>query len=333
MRIGGAINRIGRVRAPWLSTVLSVVMPLLIIGSAVIPQQTAYADSAGASETSVYEQWLRLEDQNVEVTEGDDFSLEILRGEESTNPSSTLKVYWYTAPITADQSDFDSLNREEQVSDADQTEAGTMARTFQTKEDKYSELDETFKVRFENAREDGEGGERIVTIKDDERVGIYDLEVISQPSGGSENDTYVPGDVIEIAAYFTGPVTRVNPDTGNSADDTGIMIRVGDGLRHAGMRRGDGTDTIVFGYTVQRGDEDRNGISIVNGNNKSDVNGLYFSQGNAGLWASDSDETEKVNRWYHGMNNIPGTLVDGDDSGCNMMSDTNVDSAQSQPKC
>ncbi len=333
MRVGGAISRIGRVRAPWVSTIMSVVMPMLILGSAVIPLQTAYADDTAASETSEYEQYLRLECPASEVTEGDDFTLQVSRGEDSTSPSSTLKGYWYTAPITADQSDFDSLNREEQVSDADQTEAGTMVRTFQTKEDKYSELDETFKVRFENARGDGEGGECIVTIKDDERVGIYDLEVISQPSGGSENDTYVPGDVIEIAAYFTRAVTRVNPDTGNSADDTGIMIRLGNGLRHASMLRGDGTDTVVFGYSVQRGDEDSNGISIVNGTPKSDVSGLYFSMGNAGLWAADSAETEKVNRWYHGMNSIPGTLVDGDDSGCNMMSDTNVDSTQTQPKC
>ena len=96
-----------------------------------------------------------------------------------------------------------------------------MGRNFGTKEDIYSELDETFTVRFENSVDYGHDGESVITIKDDDGVGIYDLEITSVPdviwsvpNGGGSVRAYTTGDVIEVTARFTDDVTNVNPDTG-----------------------------------------------------------------------------------------------------------------------
>ena len=76
---------------------------------------------------------------------------------------------------------------------------------------------------------------------------------------------YTTGDVIEITAHFTGPVTNGAPNTGEQADYAGLYIQVGENRRLAEMLRGDGADTIVFGYQVQSDDADADGISVEGG--------------------------------------------------------------------
>lgn len=255
--------------------------------------------------------WLKCID--TEVSEGDDFRLEVRRKGTSTAFSDTMKVYWYTDPITADESDYEVLDGEGQASNGYQSRTGEMGRTFHTRDDVYSEPDETFKVRFENANDYdyADDDECIVTIKDDEYPGIYDLEIISWPYHIVEWEDldgwphlsyfykYVPGDTIEIRARFTAPVTNVDPETGQAADNTGLYIQVGENRRLATLLSGAGTDTLVFGYTVQEGDVDGNGISVEDGGPET---GFYYSgdRRDRGIWAAEIP-SGRVNRKFHGL--------------------------------
>ena len=118
---------------------------------------------------------------------------------------------------------------------------------------------------------------------------------------------YTEGDVIEITANFTGPVTHGRPGTGEQADYTGLYIQVGENRRLAEMLRGDGTDTIVFGYQVQADDVDADGISVESGGPGT---GLYYSETNrdGGIWAVDHPDG-RINRLFHGLDDDPGHVV------------------------
>ena len=86
---------------------------------------------------------------------------------------------------------------------------------------------------------------------------IDDVAVTSTPlltsSVGSTPDTYGRGETIEVSVTFNEPVTAT---TG-----TDFVLSVGEATR-APLLRGSGTDTLVFGYTVQTGDDDTDGIWI-----------------------------------------------------------------------
>ena len=86
---------------------------------------------------------------------------------------------------------------------------------------------------------------------------IDDVAVTSTPllnsSGGSTPDTYGEGETIEVSVTFNEPVTAT---TG-----TDFVLSVG-GAKRAPLLRGSGTATLVFGYTVQTGDSDDDGIWI-----------------------------------------------------------------------
>lgn len=194
-----------------------------------------------------------------------------------------------------------------------------MGRDFHTLEDLYPEVDERFEVRFENSENHGHDGSCIITITDDDGVGIYNLEITSESSelpaeseGGEVVRGYTTGDVIEITARFTGEVTNVNPDTGEQVDYAGIRIQVGENRRVAKLLRGAGTDTLVFGYTVREDDLDTDGISVEHGGPKFGIHlydqftGFRFNRENfdIGLWP-ESEEHESVNRFYRGLSDDP----------------------------
>ena len=86
---------------------------------------------------------------------------------------------------------------------------------------------------------------------------IDDVAVTSTPlltsSGGSTPDTYGEGETIEVSVTFNEAVTAT---TG-----TDFVLSVGEAKR-APLLRGSGTATLVFGYTVQTGDSDDDGIWI-----------------------------------------------------------------------
>ena len=77
------------------------------------------------------------------------------------------------------------------------------------------------------------------------------VSVLSTPLAAT--DTYGAGEIIEIEVEFSGPV--------NATTDTDFVLSVS-GAKRAPLLRGSGTNTLVFGYTVQAGDSETNGIWI-----------------------------------------------------------------------
>ena len=305
-----------------------MIVPLLVITIALATMVTtqsgtALADTGSdtpADSTSTakgYEPNLWLKCLDEEVEEGDDYRLEVRRKGGFGSDIKTMRVYWYTDPITADETDYLPLDRNRQASNGYQSRIGKMGRDFYTRQDEYPEIDETFKVRFDNSVDYGDDDYCIMTITDDDTPGIYDLNITSNglhtwidPFFGliHLSNTYIEGDVIKIEASFSAPVTTRNPSTGRNADYAGIQIEVGDDIKIADLLSGDGTDTLTFGYTVRSDDYDDDGISILDGDSNS---GFYFNQatGDTGLWTELSGSTVQVNRLYHGLDDQDGQTV------------------------
>ena len=80
---------------------------------------------------------------------------------------------------------------------------------------------------------------------------ITDVQVMSTPRAAT--DTYGAGETIEIWVTFSDAV--------NATENTDLVLSVSGGKR-AALLRGSGTKTLVFGYTVQAGDEDTDGIFV-----------------------------------------------------------------------
>ena len=283
----------------WMAVVTLVSLAILLSGPLFSPGRTVYAAPHRSNEP-----WLKIKCLEPLVEEGEDFRLEVRKKHDSDWPHPTMRVFWYTESITADESDYEHLYAERQSSNYSQSESGVMGRNFQTLEDNYPETDETFKVRFNNSVDKGHDGECIITISDDDGVGIYDLEITSEPrdittASGDEVVAYGAGDVIEITAQFTGTVTTLNPDTGEHADHAGLYIQVGENRRVAKLLRGDGGDKLVFGYTVTEEDVDADGISVEAGGPGT---GMYYNVNNrdGGLWAVRAPGG-RINRIFHGL--------------------------------
>ena len=309
----GSLRRLRIRKVPTLGIVaLYVLLGLLTLavmaGLLATSGSTVFADSTVKGTSAL----LQMECLTTRVKEGDDFELRVHRTYGSDGFRPTMRVYWHTAPMTAGESDYEHLDGVRQVSNGYETLMGEMDHTFHTKSDPYSEETETFKVWF---RSDADGeGRCLIRIKDDDGVGIHSLEITSVPEElPSETDDgetlvgYTAGDVIEITAHFTDPVTTVNPDTGRQADYAGLHIQVGENRRFAEMLRGDGTDTVVFGYTVQPEDADADGIRVERGGTNT---GLYYNtdRQNVGIWPVDGDG-ECINRKFRGLSDDPDHVV------------------------
>lgn len=225
------------------------------------------------------------------VREGDDFQLGVQRQFTSDHFFPDMRVFWHTAAITADKADYEHLEALPQTSNVLESKSGKMKRTFHTSGDYFPEASETFKVWFTSADSPGQNEQCIITILDDDGVGIYDLEITSEPgllpatSDGTGFDSgYRAGDSIEITARFTGPVAAISPDTRAPANYAGLYIQVGENRRLARTNGGNGADTLVFSYQVREDDLDADGISINDSRRGSP--GLFFSEENGdwGLW-------------------------------------------------
>ena len=285
----------------------------VLAGPLSLPRQSVYA-AYSASSQRANEPWLMINCLETQVEEGDDFRLEVQKKYASEWPHETMRVFWYTEAITADESDYERLYAERQSSNGYQSKHGRMGRDFHTRDDLYPEADETFRVRFNNSVDRGTDGRCVITIKDDDGVGIYRLEITSSPEelpaaseSGETPVAYTVGDIIEITARFTGDVTNVNPDTDERADYAGLYIQVGENRRVAHLLRGEGTDRLVFGYTVQGDDLDADGISVEGGGPGT---GLYYNQDNrdGGLWSIDTSGG-RINRIFHGLDDDPDHVV------------------------
>ena len=267
------------------------------------------------------EPWLEMNCLQTVVEEGDDFRLQVEKKFDSEWPHKTIKVWWYTHPITADETDYERLYQERQLSNGYQSRHGRMGRTFHTLEDDYPEIAETFRVEFLNGVSKGHDGECIITITDDDGVGIHDLEITSAPhqltdAQGQQQVGYAVGDVIEITAHFTGDVTTVNPETGEQSDYAGIHLFVGNNRRLASFLRSYGSDALVFGYTVRPEDADADGISIEKGGlpliglTPKAATGFHYDRQHRdiGIWPASSNH-DTINPMYHGLDDDPGHRV------------------------
>ena len=295
---------IASTRRLGLVALLAVVAFALAFGTIIPPPSAAHA---GGNEP-----WLYLECLEDGVDEGDEFRLQVRKKYKSHAPHETMRVFWYTEAITADDTDYEYMYAERQASNRHQSESGKMGRTFHTLDDLYPETDETYLVRFNNSVDYGTDGECYITIKDDDGVGIYDLdlEIRSVPQeipvdaeGLKTQTAYTTGDIILIGAKFNHPVTTKNPETGEQTDYAGLYLQVGEHRRIANLLRGDGTDNIIFGYAVQPDDVDADGISVEGGGPGT---GLYYNQDtrDGGLWAVNPEDG-RLNRLFHGLEEDP----------------------------
>ena len=292
---------------PWKIGMLALMALMAAAAFAILLSPTALAAPARGNEP-----WLKIKCVETLVEEGEDFRLEVRKKHDSDWPHPTMRVFWYTDAITADETDYEHLYAERQSSNGSQSESGVMGRNFHTLDDQYPEIDETFKVQFNNSVDYGHDGECIITIADDDGVGIYDLAITSEPgdittASGDEVVAYGAGDVIEISAHFTGTVTTLNPDTGERADHAGLYIQVGENRRVAKLLRGDGSDMLVFGYTVTEDDLDAGGISVEGGGPGT---GMFYCEKhrNGGLWAARAPGG-RINRIFHGLDDDPDHVV------------------------
>ena len=169
-------------------------------------------------------------------------------------------------------------------------------------------------VKFNNSNDNGSNDQCTITIRDDDGVGIFDLEIRSVPrelalddDGNETVAGYTTGDQILVNAKFTHPVTTKNPDTGEQTDYAGLYLQIGENRRVANVVWGDGTDNIVFGYTVQPDDLDQDGISVEAGGPGT---GMYYSVDtrDGGLWPVNPGDG-RLNRLFHGLEDDPDHVV------------------------
>ena len=292
-----------------LMALVGIALSALLFDQAATARSQAFAAPVKASS----EPWLELNCLESVVEEGDDFRLIVNKKFDSDWPHEKIRVFWYTDPITADESDYERLNAEGQASNGYQSKHGRMGRDFHTREDDYPEIDETFIVRFNNSNDKGHDGQCVITITDDDGVGIYNLEITSTPhdipATGNQPARvgYAAGDVIEITAYFTGDVTTINPATGQQSDYAGIYIQVGENRRYAPFLRNYGADALVFGYTVRPDDRDTDGISVKDGGPGTGL-GYDPDHQNRGIWITENGSSS-INRLFHGLDDDPGHKV------------------------
>ena len=302
-------GRIGRSGAIALLCLFTIIGFAIVVAQLAVPRGEALAATAAGK----YEPWLKIACLQTEVEEGDDFRLAVDKKYDSDWPHETIKVWWYTHPITADETDYERLHQERQYSNRSQSANGRMGRTFHTIEDDYPEIDETFIVEYLNGVSKGPDGKCTMTITDDDGVGIYKLEITSTPQYLSEHPDdhdqlgYITGETIEITAYFTGDVTTINPETGEQADYAGIYIQVGENRRFAPYLRNYGSDALVFGYTVQPDDLDANGISVEGGGPGAGL-GYDPDKRDGGIWIVETGSS-RINRLFHGLDDDPAHAV------------------------
>ena len=79
-----------------------------------------FADSTVKGTTAL----LRIECLETRVEEGDDFEVRVHRNFGSDGFRPTMRVFWYTTPVTADESDYEHLDGVRQVSNGFETHNG-----------------------------------------------------------------------------------------------------------------------------------------------------------------------------------------------------------------
>ena len=116
------------------------------------------------------------------------------------------------------------------------------------------QLDSDDRIRSAETDHNAEIEHNAVGGQSDHKVdAVADIDRIAVTSSPASGDTYDTGETIEITVTFDLAV--------NVTGDPQFGISAG-GQKLASFTRGSGTTELVFGYTVQFGDEDDNGIWI-----------------------------------------------------------------------
>ncbi len=193
------------------------------------------------------------------VEEGNSLKVYLVRTDVNGHEEDNFGGWWHTHWYTANGSDYPRLDGVWQASTEAERRANRMERTIRTYEDDRLEGEESFVVRFSPPSivkdlDDPQRDDRCdITIVDDE-ARVTGIDIISRPAAGH---TYGRKETIEFAVTFNREV---------EVEGRPIMgIWVNPGWRAAGYQRGSGTDTLVFGYTVEDRDRDGNGVSVHNG--------------------------------------------------------------------
>ena len=93
---------------PWKIGMLALMALMAAAAFAILLSPTALAAPARGNEP-----WLKIKCVETLVEEGEDFRLEVRKKHDSDWPHPTMRVFWYTDAITADETDYEtSLCRE-----------------------------------------------------------------------------------------------------------------------------------------------------------------------------------------------------------------------------
>ena len=117
---------------------------------------------------------------------------------------------------------------------------------------------------------------------DNHEFGVGDISIVSTSQNG---DTYKIGVTIEFAMDFDREVEvegTIHLSISVGSDDANV------GWRPASYRRGSGTDTLVFGYTVKSNDLDTDGISVL-GSWVGNDGAIYGVGGSGSIRVKDTD--------------------------------------------
>ena len=240
-----------------------------------------------------------LDCPTTEVREGDSvdvFNVRVTNHQHGV----TFGADWYTDVGTAGTDDYvHQAAAGIQANDSERL-ANRAKRTVQTREDSLVEGNETFTIRTDSFNivdlNDADRDNKCeITIIDDD-PNITDVEVSSSPA---RDDTYGVGETIEISATFSTVVDV------NGTPSLGMWAG---GWKAAKYLRGSGSDTLVFGNTVQSGDRDGNGISMDGG--YQDSNGTWHNFVNHTTVTAEGTDTVAY-RVYRGLDQQSSHKVDG----------------------
>ena len=210
------------------------------------------------------------------VIEADSFTATVVRTH--NDHANKFFAYWHTDDGTANTDDYNDVNNVYQLSSSGATR---MNRTISTKHDARIESTETFTVRFspttnvlDSNHPDKDEKCNIKIIDDDAEI------TLSEPRWGK---WYTAGETIEFTARFGEAVTW-------AVDNKTLEFSLGVGddaqTKTATYISGKGTNQIKFGYTVEAGDLDPNGLYVARnsfrgGDLKNVAQDIYFGPRNA----------------------------------------------------
>ena len=140
-------------------------------------------------------------------------------------------------------------------------------------------------------------GDAVVDAAAADTIGPTVAGVTIQPGDPQgANGVFIAGDEIAVTVEFSEAVTVTT--TGGTPR---LALTVGAATRYAGYVSGDGTDSLVFRYTVARGDRDADGISI----------GTSALALNGGTIADAASNAAALGLGAHAISNDSGAVVNG----------------------